>query len=81
MNLVIKALERRGLVSRRPDPRHGRVLRASVTSAGLEVLEACDHWMDEIEATMLEGVAPETIGTVRTALSSCARSLEATSPR
>jgi DNA-binding MarR family transcriptional regulator len=31
MNLVISALERRKLVKRRPDPSHGRVLRASVT--------------------------------------------------
>jgi DNA-binding MarR family transcriptional regulator len=76
MNLVIKALERRGLVSRRGDPRHGRVLRASVTAAGREVLDGCDRSMDEIEATMLEGLAPETIATVRTALSSCARALE-----
>jgi DNA-binding MarR family transcriptional regulator len=30
MNLVVSALERRGLVKRRPDPRHRRVLRTSV---------------------------------------------------
>jgi hypothetical protein len=30
---------------------------------------------------MLEGLAPETIATVRTALSSCARSLEASGRR
>jgi DNA-binding MarR family transcriptional regulator len=81
MNLVVKALERRGLVRRRPDPRHGRVLRASVTSKGLIVLEACDHSMDGIEAGMLDGLTPETLGTVRSALTSCARSLEATTPR
>ena len=34
MNLVISALERRGLVRRRPDPRHRRVLRTSVTPTG-----------------------------------------------
>jgi DNA-binding MarR family transcriptional regulator len=81
MNLVVKALERRGLVRRRPDPRHGRVLRASVTAEGLTVLEGCDRSMDRIEATMLDGLTPETLGTVRSALSSCARSLEATTPR
>jgi DNA-binding MarR family transcriptional regulator len=81
MNLVVKALERRGLVRRRPDPRHGRVLRASVTSKGLVVLEACDHSMDGIEAAMLEGLPPETLGAVRSVLTSCARSLEATTPQ
>lgn len=81
MNLVVKALERRSLVRRRPDPHHGRVLRASVTSKGLTVLEACDRSMDDIEAAMLDGLAPETLGTVRSALTSCARALEATTPR
>jgi DNA-binding MarR family transcriptional regulator len=80
MNLVIKALESRGLIHRRPDPRNRRVLRASVTAAGLQVLGACDRAMDEIEATMLAGLSGETLGTVRAALSSCARSLEAGRP-
>ena len=38
MNLVISGLERRRLVRRRPDPKHRRVLRASVTSKGLQLL-------------------------------------------
>ncbi len=78
MNLVISALERRGLIKRRPDPRHGRVLRASVTAKGLKVLERCDRAMDGIEADLLESLSPETIDTVRAALWSCAHSLEAT---
>jgi DNA-binding MarR family transcriptional regulator len=77
MNLVIQALERRGLVARQPDPRHRRVRRASVTEAGLKVLERCDRSMDAIESTMLEGLSDATVGVVRSALSSCARSLEA----
>lgn len=80
MNLVVKALEDRGLVARRPDPRNRRVLRASVTAAGLEVLEGCDRSMDAIEATMLDGLSEEDLSTVRAALSSCARSLEAGGP-
>jgi DNA-binding MarR family transcriptional regulator len=80
MNLVISALERRGLVRRRPDPRHQRVLRASVTRKGIDVLVACDHSIDAIEAEMLRGLDVETIEIVREALYSCARSLEAASP-
>ena len=80
MNLVISALERRGLVRRRPDPSHGRVLRTSVTAKGLKMLEACDRDMDAIEHDMLAGLAPETLETVRQALRSCAHSLEATRP-
>ncbi|HEX3691024.1 MAG TPA: MarR family transcriptional regulator [Solirubrobacteraceae bacterium] len=80
MNLVISALERRALVRRRPDPHHGRVLRASVTAKGLKVLERCDRNMDAIEADMLDGLAPDTVDVVRAALRSCAHSLEATRP-
>ncbi len=80
MNLVISALERRALIRRRPDPRHRRVLRASVTAKGLKVLERCDRNMDAIEDDMLDGLAPDTIDTVREALRSCAHSLEASGP-
>jgi DNA-binding MarR family transcriptional regulator len=78
MNLVVSALERRDLIERTPDPAHRRVLRASVTVAGLSVLTACDSDMDLIEDDMLEGLAPETLATLRAALASCARSLEGT---
>lgn len=81
MNLVISALERRALIRRRPDPRHRRVLRASVTAKGLRVLERCDTDMDAIEADMLDGLAPEAVDAVRDVLLSCAHSLEATRPR
>jgi DNA-binding MarR family transcriptional regulator len=80
MNLVISALERRRLVRRRPDPRHRRVLRASVTSKGLEILARCDEAMDRIEADMLGELPPETVEVVRSALGSCAHSLEVTNP-
>ena len=80
MNLVIAALERRALIRRRPDPNHGRVRRASVTAKGLKVLARCDADMDQIEADMLNGLAPDTVDLVRDALWSCAHSLEATRP-
>jgi DNA-binding MarR family transcriptional regulator len=78
MNLVIGALERRALIRRRPDPNHGRVLRASVTPKGVKILERCDRDMDAIEADMLGDLAPETVDVVREALWSCAHRLEAT---
>ncbi|MGA9856600.1 MAG: MarR family transcriptional regulator [Solirubrobacteraceae bacterium] len=80
MNLVISALESRRLVRRRPDPRHRRILRASVTRRGRIILERCDRAMDVIESDMLQGLDADTLETVRAALSSCARSLETTRP-
>ena len=81
MNLVVSALEKRRLVRRRPDPSHGRVLRASVTARGLTVLERCDRSMDAIEADMLQGLADDELQLLRTMLASCAHSLEAARSR
>jgi DNA-binding MarR family transcriptional regulator len=81
MNLVISALERRKLVRRRPDPSHGRVLRASVTAKGIQLLDRCDGSMDEIEADMLRDLPPDAIEELRTALGSCAHALETARPR
>lgn len=80
MNLVISGLERRRLVRRRPDPMHRRVLRASVTPKGLDVLAVCDRSVDQIEADMLRDLPPETVEVVRRAMASCAHSLGATNP-
>jgi len=80
MNLVISALEKRKLVRRRPDPKHRRVLRASVTPKGLETLERCDRSVDRIEADMLGDLPAETVEVVRAALGSFAHSLQATNP-
>jgi DNA-binding MarR family transcriptional regulator len=80
MNLVIASLERRKLVRRRPDPKHRRVLRASVSAKGLELLERCDRSVDGIEADMLGDLPPETVEIVRDALTACAHSLKATTP-
>jgi DNA-binding MarR family transcriptional regulator len=79
MNLVISALEKRGLVRRRPDPNHGRVRRTSLTRKGLQVVERCDQSMDAIEADMLGTVAPRSVQAVRAGLYDFAHSLESTS--
>jgi DNA-binding MarR family transcriptional regulator len=80
MNLVISALEKRRLVRRRPDPKHRRVLQASVTPKGLEVLTDCDRSMDRIESDMLGDVPADAVEVVRAAMASFARSLEANNP-
>ena len=81
MNAVIARLEKRRLVLRRPDPNHGRVLRASVTARGLEALNHCDRSMDAIEADMLRDLEPDVVEILRRTLATCAHSLEATRPR
>jgi DNA-binding MarR family transcriptional regulator len=76
MNLVISSLERRELIRRMPAANNRRVLRASVTPAGLEILARCETAMDAIEADMLAGLSPHNTEILRSALTACAESLE-----
>ena len=80
MNVIISNLERRELIRRTPAAENRRVLRASVTPAGLEILARCEASMDAIEADMLAGLSPRTTEVLRSALGSCAQSLEAAQP-
>ena len=48
VQLALKELERRGLVERRQDPQHGRILQAFLTPEGLTVAESVVN--DAIEA-------------------------------
>lgn len=75
MNLVIRDLEQRGLVQRRPDPRGGRVLRIGLTRAGLTTLRRCDRALDEIEQVMLAALDEQDQKTLGDHLAECARTL------
>ena len=75
MNLVIRDLERRGLVLRRPDPRGGRVLRVGLTRAGLTTLRRCDRALDEIEQVMLARLDEQERKSLGGQLAECARAL------
>lgn len=75
MNLVIRDLERRGLVLRRPDPRGGRVLRVGLTRAGSAALRRCDRALDGIESVMLAEFDEEDRKTLADHLIACAHAL------
>jgi DNA-binding MarR family transcriptional regulator len=75
MNLVVRDLERRGLVLRRPDPRGGRVLRVRLTRAGLSTLRRCDRALDEIEQVMLAALDEHHRTALADHLAECAQAL------
>ncbi|WP_031517891.1 MarR family winged helix-turn-helix transcriptional regulator [Streptomyces sp. NRRL F-5123] len=75
MNLVVRDLERRGLVVRRPDPRGGRILRVRLTRAGLATLRRCDRALDEIEQVMLAALDEQNRKTLADNLAECALAL------
>ena len=55
MSEVIHALERKGLIKRKPHPNHRRTLPATFTPKGRRVLASCEEAVSELESTMLEG--------------------------
>jgi DNA-binding MarR family transcriptional regulator len=76
MNEVVQVLEQRKLVTRRPDPSHGRIVNLLPTKRGLEVLEECDAAVGTLEQTMLSGLTAPQREAFRDALLGCAQALE-----
>jgi DNA-binding MarR family transcriptional regulator len=74
---VIAALDKKGLITRVPDPDHGRILRTLLTPNGQDVLAACDRVAAQVEAKMLESVSPEARQTLHEGLKACVRNLGA----
>ena len=74
---VIAALEKKGLITRVPDPDHGRILRTLLTPNGQDVLEACDRVAEQVEGRMLEELSPDQRDELRANLKTCVRNLGA----
>jgi DNA-binding MarR family transcriptional regulator len=59
MNEVVLELERKGLLRRKPDAAHRRILRAAVTAKGRQVLERCEAAVAAMEENMLAALDGE----------------------
>ncbi|WP_199511660.1 MarR family winged helix-turn-helix transcriptional regulator [Nucisporomicrobium flavum] len=59
MNLVLKGLERRGLLTRSAVPPHGKALPTELAPAGLAKLAAANEAVSAVEKTMLSALSPE----------------------
>jgi len=76
MNEVVQGLELRKLVTRRPDPSHGRIVNLLLTKRGLDVLAECDVAVTRLEQTMLAGFNTLQREAFRDALLGAAQALE-----
>lgn len=74
-NEVLKSLIAGGLVERHPAPDHGRILEASLTERGEEVIAACEDAANALEAEMCARLAPQEIAVLDDLLRRCADSL------
>lgn len=80
MSEVLDALEAKGLVERRPHPKHRRVHPAALTARGRKVLASCDRAVDELEGEMLAALSGREVAELRASLVSAVRSLHAGFP-
>lgn len=58
-NELVKTLEAKGWIMRRPDPWHGKIIQISLTAAGMALLERCDTKVLEVELAMLPDMTEE----------------------
>jgi DNA-binding MarR family transcriptional regulator len=75
MNEVLLALERRGLVTRRAHPEHGRVRQAALTTSGRAVLSKCDAEVRRVEDEVLAGLNDDERSELKRLLLHCVQTL------
>lgn len=75
MNQVLRELEEKDWVTRRPHPGHGRIRPASLTRDGRTVLRACQRAASAIEERMLAGFGRADRERLAAALRACADAL------
>jgi DNA-binding MarR family transcriptional regulator len=80
MNEVVLALEGRGLLKRKPDPAHRRILRASVTAKGRQVLAKCEAAAAVTEEQMLAALDTDGRDRLIHDLAACVHALGAGLP-
>jgi DNA-binding MarR family transcriptional regulator len=68
MNEVVGRLEERGLVVRKQNPDHGRILMAELTDEGVAVIDAARPSVAALEAEILDGIPHEEFIQLRTHL-------------
>ncbi len=80
MNEVVLELERRGLLRRRPDADHRRILRATLTPKGRSLLARCEGGVEEMEETMLSALDADGRARIVGYLAACVHALGAGLP-
>ena len=71
MQGIVANLERDGLLKRRADPQHGRILRSELTRGGRGILERAHLIVADIEAKMTKSLDPDEIDRLIALLRRC----------
>lgn len=60
-NELIKGLEKKGWIIRKPDPNHGRIIHISLTLEGKRLLARCNKLIAQMERQMLHDLSDKEI--------------------
>jgi DNA-binding MarR family transcriptional regulator len=74
-NEMVKTMEGRGWIERKPDPSHGKIIQISLTEAGLSLLHRCDEKVIEVESAMFPNLDEGQRQTLQSHLKSAVRAL------
>jgi DNA-binding MarR family transcriptional regulator len=74
-NEMVKQMEGKGWIERRPDPAHGRIIRISLTAAGEAILRTCDARVAEVENIMFADLGKEERAQLQAQLRAAVRAL------
>jgi len=74
-NEMVKQMEGKGWIERRPDPAHGRIIQISLTASGEAILRDCDAQVLEVENLMFADLAREERAQLQAQLRAAVRAL------
>jgi DNA-binding MarR family transcriptional regulator len=74
-NEMVKMMEVRGWIERKPDPGHGRIIQISLTADGNAILRVCDVEVRRVELIMFPDMQDEERAQLRAQLRAAVRAL------
>jgi DNA-binding MarR family transcriptional regulator len=74
-NEMVKQMEGKGWIERKPDPAHGRIIQISLTGSGEDILRDCDARVLEVENIMFADLGKEERAQLQGQLRAAVRAL------
>jgi DNA-binding MarR family transcriptional regulator len=74
-NEMVKVMEAKGWIERKPDPSHGRIIQISLTEAGHAILRECDVKVVEVERIMFPDLGEEERAKLQSQLRAAVRAI------
>lgn len=75
MHGILCNLEKSGLIDRKKDPHHGRIIRTELTERGQAVIKECHHCVAQAESIMTNSLSNEDKNRLKFLLEECFNNL------